>query len=69
MDGSIVLSSDEDSAPGDTKNSAPLPVSANASGTTPVRQFDAGVTESRLRHPGYLDQGLQAPAKDSSSSS
>ena len=26
------------------------------------------LTESRLRHPGYLDQGLQAPAKDSSSS-
>ena len=23
-----------------------------------------GVTESRLRHPGYLDQGLQAPAED-----
>ena len=27
------------------------------------------VTESRLRYPGYLDQGLQAPAKDSPSSS
>ena len=26
------------------------------------------LTESRLRHPGYLDQGLQAPAKDPSSS-
>ena len=22
------------------------------------------MTESRLRHPGYLDQGLQAPAED-----